>query len=137
MKIIDILNKMANGTLEDGFEFCHGGYHFAYFKKVDEIQKIVDGRNIGEIYELDRILNNEVEVIEEEIKEIDTINAYKLIEAPYLADCLKEKEFNEAARMLKQSELEIVERINDLVYAAKELIKEREEKKNGRFNKRN
>lgn len=64
----------------------------------------------------------------EEKKEIDTINAYKLIEEPYLADCLKEKKFNEVAKMLKQSELEIVERVNDLIYAVKELIKEREEK---------
>ena len=67
----------------------------------------------------------EFEVIEEN-KEIDTINAYKLIEAPYLADCLKEKKFDEVAELLKQSELEIVERVNNLVYAVRELNKERE-----------
>lgn len=67
------------------------------------------------------------EVIEEN-KEIDTINAYKLTEAPYMAQCLREKQFDTFAELLKQSELEIVERVNDLVYAVKELIKEREEK---------
>lgn len=64
----------------------------------------------------------------EEKKEIDTINAYKLIEAPYLADCLKEKKFYEVAELLKQSELEIVERFNNLVYAVEKLIKESEKK---------
>ena len=72
-------------------------------------------------------LKEEVEVIEEN-KEIDTINAYKLTEAPYMAQCLREKQFDTFAELLKQSELEIVERVNDLVYAVKELIKEREEK---------
>ena len=72
-------------------------------------------------------LDIEVEVIEGN-KEIDTINAYKLTEAPYMAQCLREKQFDTFAELLKQSELEIVERVNDLVYAVKELIKEREEK---------
>ena len=70
MKIIDILNEKVNGTLVDGFEFPYEGSHYAYFKKVDEIQDIVTGTNIGAIYELDKILSDEVEVIEEN-KEIE------------------------------------------------------------------
>ena len=78
MKIIDLLNKMANGTLEDGFEILYEGSYYAYFKKVDEIQDIVTGTNIGGIYELDKILSDEVEVIEEnkDIKELSEYPSY-------------------------------------------------------------
>ena len=37
MKIIDLLNKIANGTLEDGFEFYFNEFHFIYFKSLNEI----------------------------------------------------------------------------------------------------
>ena len=135
MKIIDLLNKINKGEeipekvkYEDTiFEYNKEQKDYIHKKDKDGwvsetlLFKVMDTHFISEL------LKAEVEVIEEK-KEIDTINAYKLIEAPYLADCLKEKKFDEVAELLKQSELEIVERVNDLVYAVRELNKEREEK---------
>lgn len=102
MKIIDILNEKVNGTLVDGFEFPYEGSYYAYFKKVDEIQDIVTGTNIGAIYELDKILSDEVEVIEEnkEIEELDDNDIY---------------DFNHLSL-----------KINELVRAVNKLNKERE-----------
>ena len=37
MKIIDILNKMANGELEDGFSFGYKGMIYTYYKEEDKI----------------------------------------------------------------------------------------------------
>lgn len=74
------------------------------------------------------LCNIDIDFVVKESKEIDTINAYKLLEEPYLAECFKEEKFDKAAEMLKQSELEIVEVVNNLVYAVKDFIKEREEK---------
>ena len=110
MKIIDILNEKVDGTLVDGFEFSYEGSHYAYFKKVDEIQDIVTGTNIGAIYELDKILSDEVEVIEEN-KEIEKLE-------------------------ISESNTEIIddfviknrEKTNELVRAVNKINKEREEK---------
>lgn len=74
------------------------------------------------------LCNSDIDFVVKENKEIDTINAYKLLEEPYLSDCFKREKFDEAAKMLKQSELEIIEVVNNLVYAVKELIEEREKK---------
>lgn len=128
MKIIDLLNIWV----EDRNKLP---------KKIKVEEKIYEYHEAGNLYitpndnyflissylDCAERLNREVEVIEEN-KEIDTINAYKLTEAPYMAQCLRKKQFDTFAELLKQSELEIVERVNDLVYAVKELIKEREEK---------
>ena len=104
MKIIDILNEKVNGTLVDGFEFFYEGSQYAYFKKVDEIQSIVSETNIGAIYELDKILSDEIEVIEEnkEIEELDDNDIY---------------DYNHLSL-----------KINELVRAVNKLNKEREEK---------
>ena len=70
MKIIDILNKKANGTLEDGFKFIYNYEIFTY--KNEEIVDEID-RNIGCLFHLDIHLNDEVEVIEKD-KQIEEIN---------------------------------------------------------------
>lgn len=108
MKIIDILNEKSYGTLVDGFEFYYEGSHYAYFKKVDEIQDIVTGTNIGAIYELDKILSDEVEVIEEnkEIKELEILDSDRKVMATFTVNNR--------------------EKINELVRAVNKLNKERE-----------
>ena len=77
MKVIDILNKMANGTLEDGFEFKYDSIDFKYCKrsniiteKYTRIREKNRACNFGEMYNIEEILNDEVEVIEEK-KEIE------------------------------------------------------------------
>ena len=122
MKIIDILNEKVNGTLVDGFEFPYEGSHYAYFKKVDEIQDIVTGINIGAIYELDKILSDEVEVIEEEeIEEIDELRIAG-ITTEEMENRIKLKE------VLNDTLYDIKEKTNELVRAVNKINKEREEK---------
>ena len=76
MKIIDILNKMANGELEDGFKFNFGDT-YTYNKNTDSI-KDKEGIAIGNIYCIENILDCKVEVIEEK-KEIEELHEYKNI----------------------------------------------------------
>ena len=75
MKIIDILNKMANGELEDGFKFKYKHATYTYQK---EENRIVDSERdtLGGNYFLEQILNDKVEVIEEnkEIEELKTLS---------------------------------------------------------------
>ena len=122
MKIIDILNKMANETLEDKFEFYFNDFHFIYFKSVNEIQRLENGINIGRIYYLDKHLNDEVEVIEEE--EIEQIDELRIagITTEEMENRIKLKE------VLNDTLYDIKEKINELVRAVNKLNKEREEK---------
>lgn len=105
MKIIDILNKKAN----------------------DSLYNVKNRIKFGNEFCVDEHLNNEVEVIKEN-KEIEGLNAYKLIEKPYMASLLRGNQFDKYMELLKQSELEIVEKIDELVRAVNKLIKESEEK---------
>lgn len=66
----------------------------------------------------------EFSLIEDQTIDIETINAYKLIEAPYMAECLRGKQFDKFVELLKQSELEIVDKVNILVDKVKHLDKE-------------
>lgn len=105
MKIIDILNKKANGELEDGFKFKYRGHTYIYQRQVD----IIDDENnvcLGEKYIIENSLKDEVEVIEEnkEIKEIPN----DLINEDYI--------------------LKFYNKINELVRAVNKINKEREEK---------
>ncbi len=72
MKIIDILNKKANGTLEDGFKFKYGNEVYIYNKQDDKIKTDYENTLGGERC-LDEDLNDEIEVIEEN-KEIEELN---------------------------------------------------------------
>ena len=79
MKIIDILNKMANDELEDGFKFKYENDIYKYNKKENEIVSDEYGACLGNYYRVESILNDEVETIEEkkeikEIKELETLS---------------------------------------------------------------
>ena len=106
MKIIDILNKMANGELEDGFKFKYDNDTYKYNKKEDETVSIEHGVCLGNYYTVEGILNNEVEVIEEN-KEIEELDEMQIINARPGINAMK---------------------INELVRAVNKLNKEREEK---------
>lgn len=107
MKIIDILNKMANGELEDGFKFKYDNDTYKYNKKEDEIVSIEHGVCLGNYYKVEGILNNEVEAIEEN-KEIEELDEMQIINARPEINAMK---------------------INELVRAVNKLNKEREEKR--------
>lgn len=75
MKVIDVLEKLANGTLEDSFKFKILDFSeniYEYKKILNTIYNENMVTTLGEDSYLDAILNNEVEVIEheKEIKEI-------------------------------------------------------------------
>lgn len=69
MKIIDILNKKANGTLENGFKFCYRNKVFIYNKNDNSIYHGDSTRELGEIYIIEKILNDKVLLFQEEVKE--------------------------------------------------------------------
>ena len=64
MKVIDILNKMSNGDLKNGFKIGWNGFTYTY----NEINGFRDkhGDTLSENTFIECCLNDEVEVIEEE-----------------------------------------------------------------------
>ena len=65
MKIIDLLNKIANGE-EVPTIILFNSYKYR-FDKIDRVYRNIRGNStLGEINELDLYLNDEVEIIEEE-----------------------------------------------------------------------
>lgn len=107
MKIIDIINKIANGTLEDGFKFKYDSDTYRYNKEKNEIRSIeYDDRLVG-YYKIEIILNNEVEVIEEN-KEIEEL-PNELINDDWTYYTIK-----------------FYKKINELVRAVNKINKERE-----------
>ena len=116
MKVIDILNKMANGTLEDGFEFEYDNDTYKYNKKDNEIVSVKYGACLGNYYTVEGILNNEIEAIEEN-KEIEQLKKISYGEFVYTD--------NKHRFDLTNAEYD---KINELVRAVNKLNKEREEK---------
>lgn len=72
MKIIDILNKKANKTLEKGFMFVYGGKVYKYDKRYDAIMNANSDRPLGYDYIVENILNDEVLLVEKESTNEDT-----------------------------------------------------------------
>lgn len=113
MKIIDILNKKANGTLEDGFKFCFRERNYIYNKYQDTIMGTSDDIFLGEVWSIENILNNTVEVIEEnkEIEELSKISFNEFV------DVDNEVRFDLTIREY--------DKINELVRVVNKLTKER------------
>ena len=70
------------------------------------------------------VLNMEVEILEDNIEEIEELNAYKLMESPYMANLLKEQRYDTFMELLKQSEVEIADKLIKLTWAVKEIRKD-------------
>lgn len=68
MRIIDVLNKKANGSLEDKFMFVFKNKVYIYNKKEDLImnKSFNSGSWLGIDHSLDNILNDKVLLIQEE-----------------------------------------------------------------------
>lgn len=68
MKVIDVLEKLANGTLEDGFQFKILDFSdniYKYKKFFNTIYNEDLVTTLGEDACLDALLNNEVEIIKD------------------------------------------------------------------------
>lgn len=117
MKIIDILNEMANETLRDGFKFCYRDTVFTYNKKLDRIYRgdNILSKQLGEIYKLEACLNDEILLFQEEVKETEKREENKEIEeykTEYTERCI---------------DIEVRNKINELVRAYNKLIEENKE----------
>ena len=114
MKIIDILNKMSNGDLKNGFKIGWNGFTYTY----NEINGFRDkhGDTLSENTFIECCLNDEVEVIEEN-KEIEELKKISYDEFVYTD--------NKHRFDLTNAEYD---KINELVRAVNKLNKEREEK---------
>ena len=114
MKIIDILNKMSNGDLKNGFKIGWNGFTYTY----NEINGFRDkhGDTLSENTFIECCLNDEVEVIEEN-KEIEELNKISYDEFKYTGD----------KHRFDLTNIEY-DKINELVRAVNKLNKEREEK---------
>lgn len=112
-RIIDILNKMADGTLEDGFKFGFRGETYTYNKQKDKLED-TEGYTISSTFQTEYYLTDEVEVIED-VKKIEEI---KVIDDD-LFDENNNQWFIDAVDRL------IINKINELVRAVNELRKVR------------
>ena len=63
MRIIDLLNQKANRELKNGFKFVYNNYVFIFNKNEDEIIKANSNKTLGEIYKVENILLDEIELI--------------------------------------------------------------------------
>lgn len=122
MKIIDIINKIANGTLEDGFKFKYDSDIYRYNKEKNEIRSIEYDDSLVEYYKIEMILNKEVEVIEEN-KRIEELLSWTV----YLE--LKKGHYNieNILNGIREDLKEHRDKINELVRAVNKINKEREE----------
>ncbi len=126
MKIIDILNKKANKTLEDAFKFCYKNEVYKYDKKTDKILKgdSILGRQFEGMYILESHLNEEVWLFQEKavernekLQKNEEIEEFTSIVESYHNKDTTCQYCNEQTR-----------KINELVRAVNKLNKEREEK---------
>lgn len=114
MKIIDILNKIADETLEDGFKFKYYEKIYTYNKKYN---RLVEGKNediynFEEICNIPRDLNDAVEVIEEKEEILPICRETYLV--------TQDIEIYTLDRLIRHCE----NKINELVEAVNELKKE-------------
>ena len=122
MKVIDILNKMANGTLEDGFKFCFEDEVYTYTKEDNSIRD--NSRNkIGQRKAIEKYLNEEVLLFKE--------NNQEVIEEK---EEIKEIEITERDRRIIMSfVIKTAEKTNEIIRTVNKLTKESEEMQNGRI----
>ena len=123
MKIIDILNKMANGELEDGFKFCFKDEIYTYTKSDNSIRDI-NSSKLGQRKAIETYLNEEVMLFKdnnqdiiEENKKIEELNKISYDEFVYTDN-------------KHRFDLTTIEydKINELIRAVNKINKGREEK---------
>lgn len=63
MRIIDILNKKAEKRLKEGERFIYNNLVFVYKKNEDRIKSARNNKDLGEIYKVEEILLDKIELI--------------------------------------------------------------------------
>ena len=122
MKGYEIFKGIANKEIKDGTQFRMLEDNNIYTYRNNNFVCKYGGMNVI------AILNQEFEIIEEQqdinIQEIEQLNAYKLMESPYMANLLKEQRYDEFMKHLKQSEVEIADKLIKLIWAVEEIRKD-------------
>lgn len=78
---------------------------------------------------ISEITSHTFEIISEEEKEnkeidiqaIEGVNGFKLMEAPYMASCLERRNYRKFTEILKQTEIEFMNKIEETIKAIKQL----------------
>ena len=122
IKIIELLNKIANGK-EVPIVIEHKGTMYKYDKEAKTYYEVNQNKGIYISFDTDE-LNDYVEILEDNTEEIEELNAYKLMESPYMANLLKEQRYDTFMELLKQSEVEIADKLIKLTWAVKEIRKD-------------
>ena len=99
-------------------------------KAIKNIKKDIELAGKGEGFYTEVLCNKEdLEILLNEVtnnfKTIEPINAYKLIEASWAANKLKEMNYDTFMEHLKQSEIEIVTKISEIIDYINKIDKER------------
>ena len=133
MKVIDLLNKIANGEendLQTEFVFDKKVYNFYKFK--NESGYCLDGWLLNQEIQITKSLNDEVEIIEEEQRDIEVCGTlFTKSEYDKLANSEEDKKiepiewntdddncqiyFNGAMNYVSRAELELALKINEII----------------------
>lgn len=120
IKIIELLNKIANGEIEDKQKFR---VHFKNGLTRDIYYKKIYGKNISSLcnwydnytFQDEYDLDDEVEILEDNTEEIEELSTYRDIE-----------EFGELdKRCINQNAKEFFNKINELVKAVNSIRKDK------------
>lgn len=119
IKVIELYNKVANKDLPKQIRWED------MIWTLDEGRDYISetGRTLGSDVRLDE-LNDYVEILEDNIEQIEQLDAYKLMESPYMTNLLKEQRYDTFMELLKQSEVEIADKLIKLTWAVEEIRKD-------------
>lgn len=122
LKGYELIKEIAEGNIKEDTKFREMEENRYYIVKDRKLWEQEDTGIYNSKLENLQITYGVFEVIEEQEETgIETVNTYNLIEAPYMAQCLRGNQFDKFTNLLKQSELELVEKINKLVQAVKQI----------------
>ena len=132
----ELVKAIEDGEIKEGTILIFTSTISKDNKKEVEVVRRPEGLNLykkdaAEILPTSWLFNSKIEVLEdntEKIEELDTLNAYKLMESPYMVKLLKEQRYGEFMEHLKQSEVEIAntimkaeDKINELAKAVNQI----------------
>lgn len=120
--IIELLQRVKEGKAPKEIEIGGRKYRCSIIDEIydyirvgsdDRYFDLVDDYNIFELKDTKIKILDKPRLITN--PEIEPLNVFKLIEAPYMAKLLKEERYDEFMEHLKQSEVEIANKIIELI----------------------
>ena len=132
---LELLRKIRDGEIEVGTViFDSDGNEYIYKEMFECVGLLQKDKAVPGLYEepccsMFTDKNTEFTIAEKEInvQDITGVDGFKLMETPYMAKLLKDKRYEEFMDFLKQSELELTNKIDEILGAVKQLDKKLEE----------